>query len=131
MEDILNTPPAPSAAQVATPTTPEVVASQPAAIPSTPVHQYSASAASSSTSGSDSSIMDTIKSFNPVEIFFGIIGTAALFYAIYYFKNQKSNQLKIDAIQAKLDELVINQSDLSGKIELLNADKQQSSGGFI
>ena len=127
MEDVLNQP-APLA-QVATPPAPEVVATPPVA-PVAPAYQPPASTPPSG--GSGESIMDTIKGLNPVEIFFGILGTAALFYAIYYYKNQKSNQLRIDAIQSKLDELVISQSDLSGKIELLNASSQeQSSGGFI
>ena len=126
MEEILAQP----AAQPTAPIAPAAVVTPPVAA-APPVQMQTPPPSYSGDSGE--SLMDTIKSLNPTEIFFGILGSAVLFYMIYYYKNEKANQLKTAAIQAKLDELVISQADLSGKIELLNANhqQQQNTGGFV
>jgi hypothetical protein len=64
-------------------------------------------------SPSDKSLMGIIKSFNWLEITFGIIGATALYYTIYYYKYNMTSgdktrnemQNRIDALEIKLAEL--------------------------
>jgi len=62
---------------------------------------------------SDNSLMGIIKSLNWIEITFGVLGAAALYYTIYYYKYNMTNgdkarnemQNRIDALEIKLAEL--------------------------
>jgi hypothetical protein len=62
---------------------------------------------------SDNSLMGIIKSLNWIEITFGVLGAAALYYTIYYYKYNLTNgdkarnemQNRIDALEIKLAEL--------------------------
>jgi hypothetical protein len=64
-------------------------------------------------SSPDNSLMSVIKSFNIIEVTFGILGAAALYYTIYYYKYNMTNgdktrnemQNRIDALEIKLAEL--------------------------
>ncbi len=64
-------------------------------------------------SSSDNSLMSVIKSLNIIEVTFGILGAAALYYTIYYYKYNMTNgdktrnemQNRIDALEIKLAEL--------------------------
>ena len=66
-----------------------------------------------SESSSDNSLMGIIKSLNWIEITFGVLGAAALYYTIYYYKYNMTNgdklrnemQNRIDALEIKLAEL--------------------------
>jgi hypothetical protein len=57
--------------------------------------------------------MGIIKSLNWIEVTFGILGAAALYYTIYYYKYNMTNgdkarkdmQNRIDALEIKLAEL--------------------------
>jgi hypothetical protein len=67
----------------------------------------------SSSSSSENSLMGIIKSLNWIEVTFGILGAAALYYTIYYYKYNMTNgdktrnemQNRIDALEIKLAEL--------------------------
>lgn len=62
---------------------------------------------------SDKSLMGIIKSFNWLEITFGIIGATALYYTIYYYKynmtvadkTRNEMQNRIDALEIKLADM--------------------------
>lgn len=64
-------------------------------------------------SSSDKSLMGILKSFNWLEITFGIIGATALYYTIYYYKynmtaadkTKNEMQNRIDALEIKLAEM--------------------------
>jgi hypothetical protein len=64
-------------------------------------------------SSSDNSLMGAIKSLNIIEVTFGILGAAALYYTIYYYRYNMTNgdktrnemQNRIDALEIKLAEL--------------------------
>jgi hypothetical protein len=78
-------------------------------------------------------IKGIMKNLNWVEIGFGILGTTALFYTIYYFRyNINMNKaFKVD-IQNKIDDLTIRVSDLSSAVngkEVLG-QSQQGFDGF-
>ena len=100
------------------PVAPLVAAPQaaPAAAPAAPVAPAATAPAPSSESNgssSDNSLMGIIKSLNWIEVTFGIIGAAALYYTIYYYKYNMTNgdktrnemQNRIDALEIKLAEL--------------------------
>ncbi len=109
MEGLENATVTPSVAPQVTPLvnpTPQVA--QPA--PQAPVASVEPSFSESS---SDNSLMGIIKSLNWIEVTFGIIGAAALYYTIYYYKYNMTNgdktrnemQNRIDALEIKLAEL--------------------------
>jgi len=102
-----------------TPTPAAPLAATPAAAPATtpaPALVPAATPAPTSElngSSSDNSLMGIIKSLNWIEVTFGIIGAAALYYTIYYYKYNMTNgdktrnemQNRIDALEIKLAEL--------------------------
>lgn len=70
-----------------------------------------------STSG-DSGIMETLKQLNWVEIGFGILGTAALFYTVYYYRYNINNSRKVNMeMQNKIDDLTMKLSDVEKQLE--------------
>lgn len=65
-----------------------------------------------------SSVMETLKSLNWVEVGFGILGTAALFYAIYYYKYSINSAKMVETrMQNQLDEINIKLSDFQSVLE--------------
>jgi hypothetical protein len=98
--------PAPAAPLVAAPATP-AAAPAPASAPAPVV------SSESNNSSSDNSFMGIIKSLNWIEVTFGVLGAAALYYTIYYYKYNMTNgdktrnemQNRIDALEIKLAEL--------------------------
>ena len=110
MEGLENATVTPSVAPQVTP----MVNPAPAATPAAPAATPAVSAEPSfSESSSDNSLMGIIKSLNIIEITFGILGAAALYYTIYYYKYNMTNgdktrnemQNRIDALEIKLAEL--------------------------
>lgn len=107
MEGLENATVTPSVAPQVTP----MVAPQPAAAPvAAPV---ASSEPSFDNSSSDNSLMGIIKSLNIIEVTFGILGAAALYYTIYYYKYNMTNgdktrnemQNRIDALEIKLADI--------------------------
>ena len=78
-------------------------------------------------------IKGIMKNLNWLEIGFGILGTTALFYTIYYFKyNINMNKSFKVEMQNKIDDLTIKVSDLSSAVngkEVLS-QSQQGFDGF-
>jgi len=68
--------------------------------------------------GGGGSVMDVIKSLNWVEVGFGILGTAALFYAIYYYKYSITSAKLVETrMQNQLDEINIKIADFQSVLE--------------
>jgi hypothetical protein len=113
-----------------------VVAPAPAAAPApapAPAPVTAAPAPMPSSDSNSTDIKGILKGLNWVEIGFGILGTTALFYTIYYFKyNINMNKsFKVD-MQNKIDDLTIRVSDLSSAVngkEVLG-QSQQGFDGF-
>jgi hypothetical protein len=119
MEGLENPTVTPSVAPQVTP----MVNPAPAAAPAPVVAPAATPAPSINESSSNSSLMDTIKSFNIIEVTFGILGAAALYYTIYYYKYNMTNgdktrnemQNRIDALEIKLAELKEEESNNSAE----------------
>jgi hypothetical protein len=119
MEGLENATVTPSVAPQDTP----MVNPAPAAAPAPVVAPAATPAPSINESSSNGSLMDTIKSFNIIEVTFGILGAAALYYTIYYYKYNMTNgdktrnemQNRIDALEIKLAELKEEESNNSAE----------------
>jgi hypothetical protein len=113
---------------------PSAPAAAPAAAPApAPAPIVAATPAPAPMQSGSTDIKGIMKNLNWVEIGFGILGTTALFYTIYYFKyNINMNKsFKVD-MQNKIDDLTIKVSDLSSAVngkELLS-QPQQGFDGF-
>jgi prefoldin subunit 5 len=103
------------------PTTPPVTA---------PVPQVTAPVTTTPTvapTTSGSNILQTMKNLNWVEIGFGVIGAAALYYAIYYYRySVKNNKAFQTDFQNKIDDINIKMADVSSAMqEMKNTQEQQ------
>lgn len=84
----------------------------PAAAPA-PAPAAPASAPASSYGGSMGSIKEAFQSLNWNEVVFGVLGTAALYYTIYYYRyNITTGKALYTEIQNKIDDLSIKVADL-------------------
>jgi len=84
-----------------------------AAAPAPTPEQAPSAAAASSSSGGMGSIKEVFQSINWNEVLFGILGTAALYYTIYYFRyNITAGKALNTEIQNKIDDLSIKIADL-------------------
>lgn len=119
--------------------TPAPAAAAPVATPapvSAPVVETPAP--SSSSMGSGGSSMDSVKeafsSLNWNEIIFGILGSAALYYTIYYYRYSLTNGKKANVeIQNRIDDIEIKIADMQGatqRDELLGNPQQGFDGLF-
>lgn len=94
------------------------VAPAPAAAPApapapAPAVPESAAPAPQSSGGMGSSIKEAISTMNWTEVIFGVLGSAALFYTIYYYKyNLTMNKTFKAEMQNKIDDLTIKLSDM-------------------
>jgi hypothetical protein len=96
-----------------TTTTPTPVAPAPAPAPIQAPAPASAPMADLS-SGSKEGVLDTIKKMNPVEVGFGILGAATLYFAIYYYRyNINAQKAFAREVQNKIDELNIKMADIN------------------
>ena len=93
------------------------VAPAPAAAPAAPAPAAAPpaapAAAPQSSGGMGSSIKEAISTMNWTEVIFGVLGSAALFYTIYYYKyNLTMNKTFKAEMQNKIDDLTIKLSDM-------------------
>lgn len=87
-----------------------------------------APAPSGGSSSSTSSIKDLLSDLNLTEVMFGILGTAALYYSIYYFRYQVGSLKSMNnEIQNKLDDLSIKVLDIQSAEK---RNEQSASAGF-
>ena len=111
-----------SAAPVAAPPAPIPEAGVAAATPAP------APAPSGGSSSSTSNIKDLLSDLNLTEVMFGILGTAALYYSIYYFRYQVGSLKSMNnEIQNKLDDLSIKVLDIQSAEK---RNEQSASAGF-
>jgi hypothetical protein len=76
------------------------------------------------------SVTEILKSLNWVEIGFGVLGSAALFYMIYYYRyNINTNKTLVSDMQNKIDELTIKVSDLSSVINEKEKTQENTADG--
>lgn len=117
--------PAPAAA------TPPAAAPAPAATPSAPAP---APAPESKGGGMGSSIKEAISTMNWTEVVFGVLGSAALFYTIYYYKyNLTMNKSFKSEMQNKIDDLTIKLADMQSASQrdvVPSNAQQQGFDGF-
>jgi hypothetical protein len=105
------------------------ISTPPSTPPPTPMPQAPTTQMGTGDEGSgDDTLMGTLKSFNWIEIGFGILGTAALLAIIQYYRyslnQQKAFQLEV---QNKIDDLEIKYSDLKSVEEKSSAIVQPFS----
>ena len=109
------TPPAPAPIPPAPPVTaapPSVNTAAPAAAPAT-----------STGSGTFKDAWNKAIS-NPAPLIFGILGSAALYYAIYYYKyNNQMNKVFVKTVENKIDDLDMKYSDLVSKVNQMEASQ--------
>ena len=113
MEGLENATVTPSVAPQVTPMVNPAPAAAPAAAPAPAAVPAVNAEPSFNESSSDNSLMGIIKSLNWIEVTFGVLGAAALYYTIYYYKYNMTNgdktrnemQNRIDALEIKLAEL--------------------------
>lgn len=100
-----------------------------------PVPQAVAPVNTSSDSGSESgggSITETFKNLNYIQIGFGILGAAALYYAIYYFRyNIQMNKTFVKNVENSIDDLTIKIADVSSVVNKQQQQKQQQDLGVF
>ena len=103
-------------------------ASAPAPAPAMPLTAAPMTAAPSTGTGSGQGFKDMMKSFNWIEIGFGILGTAVLYYTIFYYKHNIniSQNFKVD-LENKIDDLTMKVSDLSSVVNSRETTQKQSS----
>jgi hypothetical protein len=118
MDGLETTSATPSVAQA-----PQFTAPQPTAAPSAPVAMETSSV--SSHDSGDKSIMGILKNLNWLEITFGVLGAAALYYTIYYYRYNLVNgdKAKLD-MQNKIDALEIKLSDVEKTLTETNTTAQ-------
>jgi len=99
-----------------------VVAAAPQVAPQMPQNQNSGGGG----------IMDVLKNLNWLEVGFGILGTAALYYTIYYYKYNitLSNTFR-NEMQNKLDEVTIKMQDISSVLDSKNNTASQQPQVFV
>ena len=78
---------------------------------------------------SGGSITDILKDMNWIEVGFGILGTATLYYAIYYYRyNINQNKFLIEKLQNQIDDSNMKIADMeSALIEKESQQQQQVS----
>ena len=106
-----------------TPQAPPMAAPTPAPTPNV---APMASVEPTSHESSDGSIMGILKNLNWLEITFGVLGTAALYYTIYYYRYNLINgdKAKLD-MQNKIDSLEIKLSDVEKQLTEANTTSSQ------
>lgn len=112
-------PPAPAPAPAPSPApAPAAAAPMPAAAPAP--------------RGGMDSVKDAMRTMNWTEVIFGILGSAALFYTIYYYKyNLTMNKTFKNEMQNKIDDLTIKIADIQSASSRDVVETQQSFDGFF
>lgn len=117
-----------------TPAAPPAPAPAPAPTPAAPVVETPAPAPSGGGGGSMESIKEAFSSLNWNEVIFGILGSAALYYTIYYYRYSLMNGKKANVeIQNRIDDIEIKIADMQGatqRDELLGNPQQGFDGLF-
>jgi hypothetical protein len=109
-----------------TPTTAAPVAPAPVAAPVVAAPVMQAAPTMGAAPQSSGKITDILKNLNWVEVGFGVLGTAALYYTIFYYKyNITMSKSFNNEIQNRVDELSMKIADVSSALENSNQPTQQ------
>lgn len=112
---------APAAAPAPAPAAPAAPAAAPVTAPES----------KSSGGGGMDSIKDVLNNMNWTEVLFGVLGSAALFYTIYYYRyNLTMNKSFKSEIQNKIDDLTIKIADIQSAKERDIIVNQSGFDGF-
>ncbi len=103
-------------------------ASAPAPAPAAPAAAPApAPAMSTPSTGMGGKISDIFKRGNMIELGFGIIGAAALYFTIYYYRYQMTMSKSLSSeLQNKLDDLEIKVGDLQSALDRKSSDSGQT-----
>jgi hypothetical protein len=103
-----------------------------AAAPAAPTPAAAPAPASQQSSGGGiDSIKDVFNNMNWTEVIFGVVGSAALFYTIYYYRyNLTMNKSFKTEIQNKIDDLTIKIADIQSASERDIIVNQSGFDGF-
>jgi hypothetical protein len=119
--EALETAPAPAAA---------LAPPAPAPAPAPAVAAPAAPESKSSGGGMDS-VKDVLNNMNWTEVLFGVLGSSALFYTIYYYRyNLTMNKSFKSEIQNKIDDLTIKIADIQSAKERDIIVNQSGFDGF-
>jgi hypothetical protein len=104
----------------------------PAPAPPAPAPAVAAPAAPEpKSSGGMDSVKDVLNNMNWTEVLFGVLGSAALFYTIYYYRyNLTMNKSFKSEIQNKIDDLTIKIADIQSAKERDIIVNQSGFDGF-
>ena len=95
-------------------------------VPATPP-QVNTNPTPTATTPESSSFQDSLKKAvsNPMQIGFGILTTAALLYAIYYFQYQyRFSKTFVKSVENKIDELDMKYADVVSKLNRQETPQQ-------
>lgn len=82
--------------------------------------------------GGMDSVRDAMRTMNWTEVIFGVLGSAALFYTIYYYKyNLTMNKTFKNEVQNKIDDLTIKIADIQSASQRDVVPTQQGFDGFF
>ena len=78
------------------------------------------------------SVKEIVKNLNWVQVGFGILGSAALFYAIYYFRYHIAmNKTFVKNIENKMDDLTIKIADINSVMNNKQQEQQENIDLFF
>jgi hypothetical protein len=112
-------------------TAPAAAPAPPAPAPAPAVAAPAAPESKSSGGGGMDSVKDVLNNMNWTEVLFGVLGSAALFYTIYYYRyNLTMNKSFKSEIQNKIDDLTIKIADIQSAKERDIIVNQSGFDGF-
>lgn len=78
------------------------------------------------------SVKEIVKNLDWVQVGFGVLGSAALFYAIYYFRYHIAmNKTFVKNIENKIDDLTIKLADVNSVMNTRQQEQQQNMDLFF
>jgi hypothetical protein len=96
----------------------ETTQTTPTPAPETPAPVTPAAPVAVTESKSEGGVVSILKNLNWIEVGFGILGSAALYYAIYYYRYNINAQKSFQSeMQNKIDELNIKIADINSVIK--------------
>jgi hypothetical protein len=78
------------------------------------------------------SVKDIVKNLDWVQVGFGVLGSAALFYAIYYFRYHIAmNKTFVKNIENKIDDITIKIADINSVMNTRQQEQQENIDLFF
>jgi hypothetical protein len=109
-----------------TPVAPPPVAPAPAVMTETKMDSGSGNGSG------NGSVKDIVKNLDWVQVGFGVLGSAALFYAIYYFRYHIAmNKTFVKNIENKIDDITIKIADINSVMNTRQQEQQENIDLFF